>query len=308
MIYGIFQRFLRHSLLCFCLVAIVAVAGCTDGGHTGPVAPTDVLPSNGGNGTIYALLCFADEDPELGLSTKSDRKNITEWLTTIGQMTGLGLEITEFTESHRTLNESAIRTTIGSLNVSANDVLLFYASGHGDRALNGSRWPVLVLETWNWKPKTWEFETVHRTLQAKNARLLISIADVCNGDGQPNPYSGKQSRFSFNMAHWGAGQAAQYQRLFLKYKGSLMMSAASRGQTSTSITTEEERQLFDFPGLGCVFTYIFLQAFYDEVNMAQGNSADWNRIVNASEVEVYADVDGLSIYHVAQDENLLSAP
>jgi hypothetical protein len=75
------------------------------------------------------------------------------------------------------LNLRTLESTINSLQVDANDVLVFYYSGHGFAELSQqSPYPALYLHG----EETTTLDAIHRRLKQKKARLLLSFADCCN--------------------------------------------------------------------------------------------------------------------------------
>jgi hypothetical protein len=284
------------------LLLAVLLTGCP-GGQKGPVASID-LPGEGG--TIHALLCLADEDAVLGESAKADRQHIGDWLTATSQMTGLAVRQYVFRESDKTLTQNALYSTMQRLNVAPDDVIVFYYSGHGDANHGGSPWPDMLFGGWSlFSAHHVHAEQVHRDLLNRPVRLVITLVDSCNSDVEAElpPANSHDTRFAYIPQNWRTGDAAHYRKLFLHSRGSILMSAASRGQNAASITTHEEASEFGFPGLGAVFTYFFLQSFYNEVNATPNADMSWRTIVRNSEVPVV--VKARNIYHVPQDETVL---
>jgi hypothetical protein len=149
-----------------------------------------------------------------------------------------------------------VEDTLNGLSVGADDVVLFYYSGHGANPGEGDRWPTLAVE--RTASNLLKLSSVRDTLQKKNPRLLITIADACNVF-----MDGGGSRGSRQ-----ADQPAGFKKLFMGYKGTIIASSSVPGQYS-----------FGDPQNGGFFT----KQFVERLNEAQASTnPDWKTIMDGT--------------------------
>lgn len=133
-----------------------------------------------------------------------------------------------------------IENTLNQLSVNPDDVVIFYYSGHGANPGGGDRWPMLGIEGQSTPvPNLLKLSSVKKTLQSKNPRFLITMADACN---KPMPGSADRGRRQSN-------QPAGFKKLFLGYKGTIIASSSIPYQYS-----------YGDPQNGGLFTQQFLNA------------------------------------------------
>ena len=121
---------------------------------------------------IYAIDV---EDIHIGGSCLTDYSKMDTTFQEIA--TNLHFSYEAKTLMRQDLNMRTLESTINSLQVDANDVLVFYYSGHGFAELaQQSPYPALYLHG----EETTTLDAIHKRLKQKKARLLLSFADCCN--------------------------------------------------------------------------------------------------------------------------------
>ncbi|RKZ63221.1 MAG: hypothetical protein DRR08_04055 [Candidatus Parabeggiatoa sp. nov. 2] len=206
----------------------------TDGGVSGDSGPFINIFSTGGKkasgrnftrqfsagsgrrdgGTLHAILVADTNDDSIGKSVKIDLGNMEKLVSEISQHTGILL--TGGSISGNDVNKSQILSVVEGLSVGPEDIVIYYYSGHGHNP-GGTAWPAMVLEGGSLPLKT-----VREKLKAKGPRLLIVMADTCNGFS---------NRRTFNASRAG-GKKANYEYLFLKHKGVITASSSEPGEYS----------------------------------------------------------------------------
>jgi hypothetical protein len=163
--------------------------------------------------TLHAIIVADTEARGIEESVKVD----------LGMMQGLVDDIARHTKmassgraiSGSEVNYHTVMNTVNSLSVGSDDTIIFYYAGHGLNPGN-SHWPALDI-TGGELP----LKKVRETLKTKNPRLLIVMADTCNGISNRGGFA--RSR---------VGKSAHYKTLFLKYRGTITASSAKRGELS----------------------------------------------------------------------------
>ncbi|MBL6929064.1 MAG: caspase family protein [Rhodospirillales bacterium] len=202
---------------------------------------------------LHAILVIDSDDKSIGRMVDLDRTLIEKELSQIAKMTGLNVRKTVLRGNKFKLDK--VGAAINSLKVGADDVILFYYSGHGFRTKQKTyKWPFFYFHSNTPLDYAW----VIQTLKAKGARLTIALTDACN-----------------NVANITVSQADQYRAkslpnpdayktLFLKSVGFVVATSSIPGETSTATSK------------GSLFTLSFLKALHDE---AAKSKPSWRRLM-----------------------------
>jgi hypothetical protein len=137
------------------------------------------------NSTMHVILVTNSEDKTLGDGFLVNHKNIAKLFKDAANTCNMKINIVEVKGSD--FNKSNVLSAIANLYPSANDVVVFYYSGHGFRFTSQTiQWPQLDLRptgTEQIKTNTMNLHTdVYKALSAKNPRLLMVIGECCNID------------------------------------------------------------------------------------------------------------------------------
>ena len=152
-----------------------------------------------------------------------------------------------------------VKKAVSELSVNPDDVVFFYYSGHGANLGDGSIWPVLAVEGQRTRKKRLvKLEWVKKTIQRKNPRFFLVMADACNVFISGGERSSRRQ----------LEQPNGYKKLFLDTQGYVVASSSVPDQYS-----------FGDPQNGGYFT----RAFLGNLNEALGSSnPDWNTIMTGA--------------------------
>jgi hypothetical protein len=202
--------------------------------------------------TRLHLLIVADTlDKEIGSSCAKDMKRALETFT--GLTNFLGIKIVAKTISGKEYSKQNIQTAINSLKPSANDIVIFYYTGHGFRIPEKpARFPNLKLKnfknvrenfrdsmTWINKDRrdnitySMNIEDIFASIKKKGARFNLVMSDCCNNDiFGTNAVGTKPGKTKGSGIEWSEDNI---KALFLnKTPMSILLTAASSGQKATS--------------------------------------------------------------------------
>jgi len=209
---------------------------------------------------FHAIIIADTNDETIGNSVIIDKRKINTLTRSIAQNTGLTLK--EQNIYGYNFNYNTVKRSLNNLSVRPDDVVMFYYSGHSNNG--GAKWPALNL-----KGRSLHLDNVISSLKAKKQRLLIIIADSCNN------LTSRGSSLNNFMSLRGrqAPKRENYQKLFLKYKGSIIMGAAIPGEYAWGNAQH-----------GGFFTYQLLESLNKE--LASSSSPDWNQLVKRAEVPI----------------------
>ncbi len=209
---------------------------------------------------FHAIIIADTNDQTIGNSVIIDKRKINTLTRNIARNTGLTLK--EQNIYGYNFNYNTVKRSLNNLLVRPDDVVMFYYSGHSNNA--GDKWPALNL-----KGRSLKLDNVIASLKAKKPRLLLIIADSCN-----NLTSRGSSLNNFmNLRGLPVQKKANYETLFLKHKGTLIMGAAIPGEYAWGNAQH-----------GGFFTYQLLESLNKE--LASSSSPGWNQVVKRAEVPI----------------------
>lgn len=207
---------------------------------------------------FHAIIVADTNDSTIGNSVIIDKRKINTLTRNIARNTGLILKQQNIYAYN--FNYNTVTRSLNNLSVRADDVVMFYYSGHSSNA--GGKWPALNL-----KGRSLKLHNVIYNLKAKKPRLLLVIADSCN-----NLTSRGSSLNSFMRRSIQTPKRHNYEKLFLKHKGTIIMGAATPGEYAWGNGQH-----------GGFFTYQFLESLNKELVSSAPN---WNQLVKRAEVAI----------------------
>ena len=169
------------------------------------------------------MVIVNQNDENIGSVT--DKNNMKNFSNTLRTYTGIPV-ITKFLDG-ASADLNKIKSTITNFNLTSNDVIWFYYSGHG--------------KNYDTEPQTAQkkipMTTIYQYLERTSARLKITMFDCCVYGRPTAPQSVANPR------------SLMLKFLFLESKGSIKVASASSGQYA-----------YGKNGVGGVFTNVFLDA------------------------------------------------
>lgn len=203
------------------------------------------------NMKMYLLVVADTLDKEIGSSCSKDMKRVVE--TFSGLTNFLGIKFFSKTISGNEYSKKNIQTAINNIKPSANDIVIFYYSGHGFRLPeNSRRFPNLKLKNFRndrrnfrdsilWINKdrqdnitySLNIEDIFNSIKAKKARFNLVLSDCCNNDiFSTNSTGSKPLKTKSSGVEWNEDNI---RALFLnKNPMSILATAAQSGQKASS--------------------------------------------------------------------------
>lgn len=147
------------------------------------------------------------------------------------------------------------KAAVQNLRCQPNDIIMFYYIGHGGRAINDKStvYPQMCLGQFS-NERMVPLDWVYNQLKSKGARLSVTIGMCCNSESR-GLTSKIAPQFSPNNGntYMTDTEAARIQELCLNYKGNVLVTSASPGQTS--VCAESNLGYFD------TYTNVLVHAF-----------------------------------------------
>lgn len=183
--------------------------------------------------TFHFISMFDTNDQKIGEGMEAERMLITNEIQTIaGYLEEFGYD-SEFSEHYgSSCGKASLIQAINNLNVTNNDVVLFYYGGHGARAYNNSedRFPQMCLgekSSMNYVPSS----LIKNMIAEKKPRLAIILTGCCNKEdarvtiksivAQSQGYT-SQAKINKNA----------FKQLFLNSKGTVQLTSSKAGEYS----------------------------------------------------------------------------
>lgn len=133
-------------------------------------------------------------------------------------------------EGERVVPELVLEA-ISQMHVEADDLIVFYFSGHGFRSFDmESPWPNLLFPF----DEAISMEKVGRMLEAHKPRLLILLSDACN-NYLPGFLAPKLVAKGVRNIVDEDSVKQNYKRLFLEVRGTIIATAAKAGEISWAL-------------------------------------------------------------------------
>ena len=135
---------------------------------------------------LHVILVTNSEDPSLGPGFDANHRKLKSMFKDVALTCKMSYSFTEI--KGNVFSKQSVLSAISNLRSGANDVIVFYYSGHGFKSPNArSEWPQLDLRTGFSMDKisnsiNLDFD-VYQSLKQKNHRLLFVIGECCNTEG-----------------------------------------------------------------------------------------------------------------------------
>lgn len=238
---------------------------------------------------IRAVLVGDTLDGSIGLGVKANLDQIREFLQVVQARGEINVSIEQIRDDG--FSCKTILATVSKLKVSPDDVILFYYAGHGFRTgTTPTKFPDFDCRRSASDPTAGMSGVVSRLLSQK-PRLLIAIADACNKEAAPSFFSRAGPP---ELA--GPDLKLALRRLFLQYKGALLMSGSIPGEYSYYSVVEES--------LGGYFSNQLMKALYQKINQ-NGGHVSWEEVAVEAGKAMSIPTDPPVLQHPQIDESQL---
>lgn len=170
----------------------------------------------------FQVILVGDTNSNLREQTEADLKTMTTHTQQMANAMGLPFRMHLFRDRHA--NGPEIIKAIDNLKIAADDVVLFYFSGHGCRSnQKSSPWPYLFFQ----EPHQFmALDEVLDHLYEKHPRFALVVADCCNN--YENDKMPDTSYFNFQTLSQKIIDR-NIRNLFLQSSGFLVISGAEPG-------------------------------------------------------------------------------
>lgn len=194
-------------------------------------------------------------DMGIGPSVTVDFERMGIEMTTIAKSIGYKLKKYYYYDTPESFSRSSLEAVLDNLSCTSNDIVFFYYSGHGGRAMNESTvFPEMVLKV-PYGPtdpsQLYPLHDVYSQIREKSPRLTIVMGDLCNTTIKG--YYHNEANRSKGASILSKSTCDVYKNLFLNVKGGLIVASSKPSVTSTCLQDSNGKDM------GGNFTFWFLE-------------------------------------------------
>ena len=231
---------------------------------------TTTVTTNNGNNKLYRLhlvLVANTLDPSIGLGCTADETNLRNEFRQVAD--ALGVSYQEYIIDGSAFSKERVVSILNSVTPGSNDIVMFIYRGHGFRWNNQTDdWPRMDLRTSSYAEITnnssMNLSEVYSLLKSKGARLNIILGDCCNS--VVNASSVTANNFlTFQVDN--NSDINKLKNLFLKTNGTILSSAAQKGEVSWNTAQ------------GGLYSISFLQSLREQISYLSNEVCTWDNIL-----------------------------
>jgi len=224
------------------------------------------------NTRMHLLVVTNTNDKSIGNACKFDKARIIQTFSDLSNY--LGVKLITDTIAGKIYNKKNVETAIKKLSPSANDIVIFYYSGHGFRKSGqASLYPMIDLRS---KPKddylkeSLSMEDIYSRIKSKKARFNLVLSDCCNTEvAATNAIASRPLQTKNTGINWSENNTRQ---LFLSRTPiSLLATAANAGQKATCNST-----------FGGFFSWFFKSSMESSCSVLK-TSASWDEVMQVAQ-------------------------
>lgn len=215
-------------------------------------------------------------DTGIGPSVTVDFQRMRMEMKTIANSIGYNLKNYHFYDTPESFSRNSLENVLNNLSCAPDDIVFFFYSGHGGRAVNEKTdFPEMILKVPYGPVNTsqlYPLYDVYTRLKSKSPRLVIVMGDMCNSE--------IKGYFRENSVTKGAtvlskGSYDVYKNLFLNVKGGIIVASSEPGKTSGCHIIEKNGKWYHAGGY---LTYAFLGLL--QYCVSEGENVSWNALLN----------------------------
>lgn len=227
-----------------------------------------IEPLQSNEGRFHAIFLLDNQARQIERVVEANLAKMDELIEEIADHTALPLH--KYLLKADQLQTAELYTFLDQLDIQPDDLVLFYFSGHGFRTLSkeDNPWPNLYLTK---DHVGFDFQELAETLRLKNPRFLLALADCCNNHipeklAPPLLHKGSALTRMPLVIDYSKG----YQRLFLNFNGTIMITSAYQGEFSW----------------GTIQGGLYTLGFLDSLQEGALKDKDWDEILDQASLRV----------------------
>lgn len=216
---------------------------------------------------FHAILFTDTKDNTIGKATELDLSKVSSMLVEAQSSMEGEMEFKYYIYPGNYCNPENLHRVLNGMNVSPQDVVFFYYSGHGTRSMHDkSEYPQICLGlSISRQSEMISLEGLDMEIAKKNPRLRFTISDCCNSVGED---VSPKLEISKSASIVSSQIKANYKKLFLKKHGRVIVTSSRKGETSACNLK-----------MGGFFTFCLMYVMEQALKQ---NVTDWNTIMEST--------------------------
>ncbi len=210
---------------------------------------------------IHLFLAGDTRNGRIGESVGIDLKNVEDTFTYIAKMAKVPLHIKKITSLDNSLTLGHLDAHLREAQVSPDDVIIFYYSGHGSR----TRKTHLVFPYLEFSNANIVSETVIKKLFSKKGALSLVLFDCCNSYAYKSSAADNTCLFRLDPID-DPQIAINCEKLFFQRRGALVACASQMGEYATGLPFLERDGKI---AAGGYFTNAFLNILFKKLRTSR---------------------------------------
>lgn len=230
--------------------------------------------------TFHAIIFANTQNNSIGQSVEVDLKRMSLEMTTIAKSIGYPLKKHFYYGPTESFNHVNLEKVLTNLSCGPDDVVFFFYSGHGGRALNEKTdFPEMCLyvnseNLYNSKSQHYPLYDVYTRIRKKNPRLTIVMGDLCNS---PMNLYRNENNASKGATILSKGTCNVYQNLFLNTRGGLIAASSEPKYPSSCYVFQDNGKWYNAGGF---LTHSFLRVL--QYFVGHNEDVSWTSLMDTT--------------------------
>lgn len=188
---------------------------------------------------MHALVVAATEDERIGKGVVKNMQNMTKIIQDVANILDCEFDFEQY--SHSQCTKADVMGWINNLDVEPDDVVFFFYSGHGGRALNDADiFPQMCMNNPSNQSLYLPVTHVEKLIEKKNPRLAIIITECCNSESAGIKIKPLFAMSDEEYSSVGDYNAQALKDLFFNAKGMVKISSSKPTEYSWIVNTSDD--------------------------------------------------------------------
>lgn len=216
---------------------------------------------------FHAILFTDTNDKNIGKATELDLSRVSSMLVEAQSSLQGEMEFKYYIYPGKYCSPENLHLVLNGINISPQDVVFFYYSGHGTRSMNDkSDYPQMCLGLGaSRQSEMVSVEGFDMEIAKRKPRLRFTISDCCNSVGEN---VSPKLEISKGASIVSDQTKANYRKLFLEKFGNVIVTSSQKGETSACNLQ-----------MGGFFTFCLMYVMEQAVKQ---NVTDWDIIMKST--------------------------
>jgi hypothetical protein len=228
--------------------------------------------------TLHLIIVANTNDPDIGGTCALDKDRTLKTFSDLSEFMGIKLDSKVIFGDNYNINN--VRDAVNTLNVSPQDIVVFYYSGHGFSKADNMQYPYIELRSKSFQSlddNSLNIQDIYNSILQRKPNVTLVLSDCCNSavDAEPS-ISGDVALTRSSSLGWNLNNCIQ---LFLPPTPvAILMTAAAKGEKSAGNL-----------GYGGFFTYNLRSALVNYISPVFSlTNVSWTKLIDEAQKQTIA--------------------